>query len=142
MPECPYCQFEDMPVTYPYINRGYDDTLTHIRERHMWETSRPLGQINCYPDYVWTLVEFAIHILNALGLPRDILYSDISKKVVCLCGKPTLQQPVPLSVLVSQHIIYSTGCVHIHLSLSDRSVTSGRSINGGRGRSRLLAAKG
>ncbi|PSR76153.1 hypothetical protein PHLCEN_2v8651 [Hermanssonia centrifuga] len=39
-------------------------------------------------------------VLKVLGLPSSTRYSDISRKIVCLCGKPDFQQPAEFSELI------------------------------------------
>ncbi|THH02676.1 hypothetical protein EW026_g187 [Hermanssonia centrifuga] len=39
-------------------------------------------------------------VLEMLGLPSSTRYSDISRKIVCLCGKPDFQQPAEFSELI------------------------------------------
>ncbi len=41
-------------------------------------------------------------VLEMLGLPSSTRYSDISRKIVCLCGKPDFQQPAKFSESVSR----------------------------------------
>ena len=45
--------------------------------------------------------EKAREVLQALGLPEDTKYTDISGKILCMCAKPGFEQPATFSQLVS-----------------------------------------
>lgn len=58
----------------------------------------------------------ALAVLKMLHLPADSSYSDVSGKVVCLCGNPGFQQPASFGELVSLPLF---SCKALHFLLPD-----------------------
>ncbi|KAI0338131.1 hypothetical protein BDW22DRAFT_813003 [Trametopsis cervina] len=89
---CYYCP-------QPSSTYCHRDLLTHIRQVHLLERDafpRPEA-------FVTASGETSRRVLHALGLPASTLYSEVTGRVVCLCGKQGFVQPTSFANLL-RHI--------------------------------------
>ncbi|KAI0338143.1 hypothetical protein BDW22DRAFT_1363265 [Trametopsis cervina] len=93
---CYYC-----PLTTPVSadTYGWRDLLTHVRRVHLLDP-------HAFPHaraFQTASGKTSRAVLSALGMPANTLYTDVSEKVVCLCGKPGFVQPTTFANLL-RHI--------------------------------------
>ncbi|KAI0781575.1 hypothetical protein BC629DRAFT_566856 [Irpex lacteus] len=91
---CGYC-YSGYERSRPY-SYSFSELKRHIRDRHVMEGySSSAGCI-----IAASRIDIIRKILAALDISEDARYDDVSKRVVCLCGKPSFQQPAEFSALV------------------------------------------
>lgn len=49
-------------------------------------------------------------VLKAVGLPENMRYEDVDKRIICLCHKTSFSQPASFSLLVRSAYLSPTGC--------------------------------
>lgn len=74
---------------------SFSELKQHIREKHLM-ASYGHSAYNISASRKSTIRK----ILRMLNIPENARYDDVSKRVVCLCGKPSFQQPAEFSALV------------------------------------------
>ena len=104
---CLYCA--DCTVDRNY---SFAELEQHMKSRH-FSTHVTSSSGSCNPSQSVEhglppkrfKVDIVRHVLKMLEIPEDARYQDISSRIVCLCGKPGLEQPAQFSALVRFNVV-------------------------------------